>query len=58
MFIQDGWMNDKNNEAHVNKLTLVLQGKENERHNTEHISNMDVLKLQSDYFQQLFKINQ
>ena len=35
--MQDGWMNDKNDEAHVNKLTLVLQGKENERHNTKHI---------------------
>ena len=30
-------MNDKNNKTYVNKLTLVLQGEENERHNAEHI---------------------
>ena len=30
MAIQHRWVNDKNNEAHVYKLILVFQGKENQ----------------------------
>ena len=55
MAIQHHWVNDENNEADAYRLILVFQERKLSRSTQNTLGNMDVMKLGSDDFHQLFK---